>query len=317
MSENLFEKSRLHASSIYNGMRILSVMIFKGGVGKSFTASNLAIRAASGHFPHVKKRVLLVDIDGQQNTSRAFLHMESSEGESNSLPPVHPSYDPFSDDDVDWNGRCSSSDLYYGNPVEPYPSLVHDNLDILPADGSSLELFERGGNANGSMLDLMRKNMEDFFNDPGVQERYDLIIFDCPPGLSLITAPLLRVTTDIIMPCEPERMSVEGLNQVFASVQKANKQRELPINVVGVIPNKCRNLRVHKNHLDALRMGSSEKIKESVANFEINDRTCYKWEDLPFMKNTRANIEYKNPKAEQEMNALVSFVKERMYDGIA
>ena len=122
-------------------MKVVVVANAKGGVGKTTLAINLAIRAACGEIPEVdpSKNILICDMDAQQNTSQTLLQMEKAGANDYLLPPLHPDYNP--EEDFDWDGRCSSTDIYYDRDVVPYPT-VFSRLDVLPANGDHLELFQ-------------------------------------------------------------------------------------------------------------------------------------------------------------------------------
>lgn len=296
----------------YNGMRVLAVAMSKGGVGKTFAATNIAIRAASGDIPEIKKKVLLIDIDVQQNSSCAFLKMETVEGEDYLIPPIHPNYDPNDPDHIEWGGRSNSMDLYLGNPLEPYPSLTHENLHILPSNGGIIDLFEGSKERTSSgMLDVVYAKLHEFFSNIDVQNLYDLIIFDCPPGKSILTLPVIRAATDVLLPTKAEILSTQGVSQMMNTIEKENSKRSYPINVVGIVPNQVRNIKKHTEEIDSIREKSPERISKYLSDFNITDRTIFKNGDIPFFE--RSGISYKDKKAEEEMQKLVSMVRERMY----
>ena len=64
---------------VYNGLKVLSSYHRKGGVGKTFLASTIAYLLATGgpDGKGKKRRVLVLDYDSQQDSSKAFLKMET------------------------------------------------------------------------------------------------------------------------------------------------------------------------------------------------------------------------------------------------
>ena len=62
---------------VYNGLKVLSSYHRKGGVGKTFLASTIAYLLATGgpDGKGKKRRVLVLDYDSQQDSSKAFLKM--------------------------------------------------------------------------------------------------------------------------------------------------------------------------------------------------------------------------------------------------
>lgn len=283
----------------------------KGGTGKTTLALHLAIRAAFGYIPEVKKRVLLIDVDEQQNASKSLLRMETIEGEGYSLPPIHPDYNPDDPEDVEWGGRSNSVDLYYGNPVMPYPTQIHPRLDVLPSDGIVLKTFDGiKESADSTTLDAIYQFMHSFFKQPDVQELYDLVVFDCPPGKSLITTPILRAITDLILPTQAGTFSMDGVQRMIYEVDRENRYRETDLNLIGIIPNQIdERLNKHRANLQILR--ESPITREYMAPFNIKRLVAIGLEQLPMGPISDCTLEDTN--AEAQIQTFIEFVRERMY----
>lgn len=237
-------------STMYNGMRVVAVPMEKGGVGKTTLAILLATYAAEGYFKDVKKRVLVMDFDGQQNLSQSMLEMESIPNFKALLPPLHPDYDSTDPDDVEWGGRSNSIDLYYGNTVLPYPTTQSKNLDCLPSDGVQLKQFDDYQDSEDkTLLEQINQQLGNWFRQPDVQETYDLIVLDCPPGVHLITTPIMRSCTDIIVPVTMESYAISGFHKLMREVEIQNKERECPVNIAAIVPNQFDSRKsIHKTH---------------------------------------------------------------------
>ena len=68
--------------------------------------------------------------------------------------------------------------------------------------------------------------------------RYDVIIIDCPPGLSVLTSNALVASDFYVAPLIPEPLSKLGIDLVRQRVQGLNDQEGLNIRFVGSILNK-------------------------------------------------------------------------------
>ncbi|RMH16646.1 MAG: ParA family protein, partial [Gammaproteobacteria bacterium] len=150
-------------------IKIVSVMMRKGGVGKTLFSVLLAqyfgLNKTNG------KRVLLMDMDSQQNASVSLLKMESDPDLPEAFyPPIHPDYDAEEEGD-EWEGRSSTADLFYGMPVVPYETRF-PNLDILPAAGEQLQAVElvRSEEVKSKIYEQIRL----FLDDPDLQSLYDM-----------------------------------------------------------------------------------------------------------------------------------------------
>lgn len=84
-----------------------------------------------------------------------------------------------------------------------------------------------------------------------IQDRYDFIIIDTPPALNLLTINAYVASTGIIIPMEPEILSLVGISQLrdtFVTVQRSYNPE---LKVIGILMNKFNHrLRLHREVLD-------------------------------------------------------------------
>jgi chromosome partitioning protein len=291
-------------------MKVVVVANAKGGVGKTTLAINLAIRAACGEVPEINpaKNILICDMDAQQNTSQTLLQMEKAGTNDYLLPPLHPDYDP--DQDFDWDGRCSSTDIYYDRDVVPYPT-VFTRLDVLPANGDHLELFQNltKNVTDGTLLDQICEHFRKFVKSDDVAQEYDMIIFDTPPGKNFITIPVFRAATDILMPFKPEGFSVEGLAKMKASIERENEYRDTPVKISGMVPNLVKYNNKHRDTL--LGLAHNDDVASLLWDTMLHDRVAFVLDNMPL---SETNFRYADPKAEEEMVALVRRFRAAVYE---
>lgn len=290
-------------------MKVIVVANAKGGVGKTTLAINLAIRAACGEIPEVDpgKSILICDMDAQQNTSQTLLQMEKAGANDYLLPPIHPDYDP--EEDFDWDGRSSSTEIYYDNDVVPYPT-VFSKLDVLPANGDHLELFQNltKNVTDKNLLEQICEHFRKFIDDPDVAEEYDMIVFDTPPGKNFITIPVFRAATDILMPFKPEGFSVEGLAKMKASIEKENEYRDTPVKISGMVPNLVKRNNKHRDTL--LGLHNNPEVASLLWDTTLHDRVAFVLDNMPL---SETNFRYGDPKAEEEMTALIRQFRREVY----
>lgn len=180
--------------------KIISIANQKGGVGKTTTAVNLS--AALGH---IGKKVLIVDIDPQGNTTSGYGIDKRSITKS--------TYDVLVD-----NMPPSNVIIMTG----------FAGVDIMPANlnlaGVEIEIIEQEGRH------LKLKNALDI-----VKSLYDYIIIDCPPSLGLITINAFCASDSVLVPIQCEFFALEGLSQLMGTIKRVKGGYNPALDIEGVL----------------------------------------------------------------------------------
>jgi cellulose biosynthesis protein BcsQ len=133
-------------------------------------------------------------------------------------------------------------------------------------------------------------------------------VFDTPPGKNFITIPVFRAATDVLMPFKPEGFSVEGLAKMKASIERENEYREIPVNISGMIPNLVKHNNKHRDTLFGLR--HNEEVSSLLWDTLLHDRVAFVLDNMPL---NETNFRYHDPKAEEEMSALINRFRAELY----
>jgi len=164
-------------------MRIISITNQKGGCGKTTTAVNLAACLSVNN-----RKVLLIDLDPQSHATLG-LNIKSDLSIYNVLSKIT-------------NKKAKLEDIIQN---------IGDNFDLAPSSIvlSTLEQELAGEIGRESRL-------WEVLN--GFRGDYDYILIDCPPNLGILTINAIRAATEIIVPVEASRFSLEGLGQLIEIV---------------------------------------------------------------------------------------------------
>lgn len=299
---------------LYNGLKVLSSYHRKGGVGKTFLASTIAYLLATGgpDGKGKKRKILILDYDSQQDTSKAFLPMEPIPGDDEYASPKHPDFDEI--DDKEWSGYNTSTDLLFDLPVYEYPT-AFENIKALPSEGNVdrvLTLTSDSGKLTSTITSYMRR----WFSMPDLAEDYDLIIVDNPPSKNPVSAGLMAAATHVLIPTEAEYDSVDGAPMLLNRIARINEERkEHPLKVLGIIPNKIPSKSKISNK-DKIAL-SKLYAKDSptapyMTNFFINRRDCYRVMERPSLDETHFDYVH-NYYAIDEMTKLYKLVEEELW----
>lgn len=179
--------------------KIISIVNQKGGVGKTTTAVNLASAVGMAG-----KRVLLIDLDPQGNTTSAYGIAKNTKNTSYSL----------------LMGAITAS--------EAIVKTAFKNVDVIPTTmdlaGAEIELISVSSRENALKNALST-----------VRENYDFIFIDCPPSLSIITINALTASDSFLVPIQCEYFALEGLSQLMASVRQVKLRYNSLIELEGVL----------------------------------------------------------------------------------
>ena len=190
----------------------ISIINFKGGVGKTTLAFHLGIGLASFH----NARVLLIDMDHQSSLSIVCLGAENwqvANDESQTVDEifrtfVNPSALPGDDIIIkspvfssNWNPNTRS--VSFSNSMDVVPASLH-------LDDTEIELTaSHQGNAIHSEWNK-RTLMCCWIEQTGIDDNYDYIIFDCPPATKIVSQNAIAASHGYIIPVVPEAVMERG-----------------------------------------------------------------------------------------------------------
>ena len=165
--------------------KVITIANHKGGVGKTTSTASIGAGLAI-----LGKRVLLIDLDAQQNLSFTLTQNED---------PETSVYDSLVKD-------------------MPLPIVnVRENLDLVPA---SLELARAEIDMatkiarEGILKSLLEENLD----------KYDYVLIDCPPSLGIVTTNALVASDELFIPLTAEALPLKGLTMLDDVVNEVRRR---------------------------------------------------------------------------------------------
>ena len=172
----------------------------KGGVGKTTTVINLAAYLAA-----LGKHVLLIDLDPQGNATSG-LGLEKEKIEQCIYNVLN--------GEVEINQAIKTTQIV--------------GLDLIPATsdlaGAEVELVAELGRET-----KLKSVIE------SIKDKFDFILIDCPPSLSLLTINALTAADEVIVPVQCEYYALEGLSRLMETLDLIKTRLNPSLKIKGIL----------------------------------------------------------------------------------
>lgn len=235
---------------------IISVVNMKGGVGKTTMAVNLALGLAKYH----DKKILLVDIDPQSNTTQYLMKPDD--------------YETYLKDDY----KCTVLDIFLTrttNTVSTGSTSSTNLTEILPTkENSTIRVYDGGD----SFLDFIPSRLELMEAETlvrGVENRlkmflstvedsYDIIFLDCPPTMGIFTLSSFIASNAYIVPLKPDFLSSVGLPLINKAIKIFQQNFPIKMDYLGLIFTMVQVTNLMSDTMYTLRNEPTNKCFESI-----------------------------------------------------
>lgn len=180
--------------------KIFCIANQKGGVGKTTTAVNLAAGLAG-----LGQRVLLIDLDPQGNAT-----MGSGINKAELATSVYQVL--LGMGDLQPAIQTSETGRY---------DVLPSNRDLAGAEVEMVELDQREMRLKQALASVL--------------DKYDFVLIDCPPALSMLTLNGLCAAHGVIIPMQCEYYALEGLSDLVNTIKIVHAKMNPDLKVIGLL----------------------------------------------------------------------------------
>ncbi len=244
---------------------IITITNNRGGVGKSTTAQTLAIGLMQKG-----KKVLLIDLDSQRNTTATF----NADKVPNTIYKV-------------LNNECNISDAIYQTK----------GINIIASDLNLISI-ENTLNTNPNYQFTKHQQLKKHLDT--IKDNYDFIIIDTAPNLSLLTTNAFYTSDYVLIPMLADIYSIQGLytiNDLIKGIREGTDNKHLKI--VGLLLTHYKAQTLLNQSLRDMLNEVATNINTKVYNNVIRDSIIFSdsqaTNDVCLLKypNHNASIDYK------------------------
>lgn len=191
-------------------LQVIAVVNFKGGSGKTTTAAHLAQHLAlAGH------RVLAIDLDPQASLSA--LHGFQPELDGN--PSL---YDAIRYDEK----RRPIADVILPTNF-PLLEIIPANLELQEYEFDT-PLSMQTSNEGKRFYSRLGRSLEE------VDDRFDVVVIDCPPQLGFLTLTALTASTSVLVTVHPQMLDLMSMSQfllMLGNFVKSIREKGAPVKI--------------------------------------------------------------------------------------
>ncbi len=265
--------------------KVISIINMKGGVGKTTLCIGIA-----DYLSEIGKSILLIDADPQFNATQAMLDCykkNDSESEenyytSNILVNQKTIYRLF-------KPQVEMSQTYSTPNDSDIIIDLKKNLDILCGD---LNLVL----ANKINDNHFVKRIKNFIEDNKLREKYDYILIDCPPTLTIYTDSALMASDYYLIPNRIDRYSIVGIDSLQKAVTSLINEERIALKCIGLVYTMIDSKITPKQN----RIKSSFESKKVVNDIDIFSSSTSKYDNIQYGIAGTIPTKYKKPKEDIE-----------------
>lgn len=239
---------------------IYSIASQKGGTGKTSTAISLSAGLARRG-----KRVLLIDVDSQANSSKVLL----------------PNYQDFKKNDTVFVTILERGPL----PVRPtnLPGLDIVASHILLSN-TDIELTTAKDHREARLKQQLDK----------IKQNYDYVFIDCPPALSWLTINAFTASDHVVVVVAPGYFELDSIVQISKTIGEVQEYFNQHLKLLGYLFTMSDPTLNSKTSLQVLRQTYTEHVFDTIIprNTDLRDAHFVKQDIFSFNPTSKSAEAY-------------------------
>lgn len=253
-----------HPVKAFSGLTksmVIAIASQKGGTGKSTTSISLSAGLA-----RLGKKVLLIDIDSQANSSKVLMANYIEIGKEETIYTT----------------------ILERKPLRCHPTSV-PGLEVVPShillSNSDIELTT----AKDHREARLKRELD------AIKDRYDYVFIDCPPTLSWLTLNALTASDQVLVVVSPGYFELDSIVQISKTIEEVKEFFNPQLKLIGFLftmsdPTINSNISLH-----VLRQTYPDKVLKTVIprNTDIRDAHFNKQDIFGFNEKAKAARAYK------------------------
>jgi len=239
---------------------VISIASQKGGTGKTSTSISLSAGLA-----HKGKRVLLIDVDSQANSSKVLL----------------PEYT-----------KIPSDQTIYATILERKPLPIHEtsvkDLSIVPShilvSNTDIELTTAKDHRESRLKTELEK----------IKDQYDFIFIDNPPALGWLTLNSFTASDKVLVVVSPGYFELDSLKQLSKTLAEVKEYFNPTLELLGYLFTMSEPTINAKISLQILRQTYTDKVLQTVIprNTDLRDAHFQQMDIFTFSPHAKAAFAY-------------------------
>lgn len=201
-------------------MDIISIINYKGGVGKTTVTSNLAADLA-----WQGKNVLLLDMDAQASLTFSFMTPDYWNDHIKDKRTIKNWFDCISHGNptmplADLRIRPEVVNTFLSNAGRSgCIDLIPSHLGLINVDLELATLLSASSPTQQQQKYLkVHGKLREELNVLASEMNYDVVLIDCPPNFNIVTKNALVASDKILIPAKPDYLSTLGIDYLKKSV---------------------------------------------------------------------------------------------------